>query len=86
MQLTHDLSTVCVRLRYMDKRLSIQLNGKRNITGVLRGFDQFMNLVLEDTSEVSASSGAVASSGHRGLGTTVVRGNSVLLIDCIDKL
>eukprot|EP01052_Picozoa_sp_SAG31_P022561 SAG31_NODE_1799_length_7241_cov_11.407029_6_plen_55_part_00 len=28
--------------KYMEKKLSIKLNGNRNVTGVLRGFDQFM--------------------------------------------
>lgn len=28
------------------------MNGNRHIRGILRGFDQFMNLVLEDTVEV----------------------------------
>ena len=31
---------------------SVKLNGSRHVTGVLRGFDQFMNLVLEDTIEI----------------------------------
>lgn len=30
----------------------VKLNGSRQVTGVLRGFDQFMNLVLEDTIEI----------------------------------
>ena len=33
--------------RYMDKNLSIKLNGNRQVTGVLRGFDQFARLVIE---------------------------------------
>lgn len=42
--------------RYMDKRLSLQLNGNRKVTGVLRGFDPFMNIVLDEAvEEVSAS-------------------------------
>ena len=42
--------------KYMDKRLQLKLNGNRHVTGVLRGFDQFMNLVLDETiEEVSAS-------------------------------
>ena len=36
----------------MDKRLSIKLNANRTVTGVLRGFDQFMNLVLDETVEI----------------------------------
>ncbi len=30
---------------------AVKLNGNRRVTGVLRGFDQFMNLVLEDCVE-----------------------------------
>ena len=42
--------------RYMDKKLALKLNGSRHITGKLRGFDQFMNLVLDETVEhVSAT-------------------------------
>jgi hypothetical protein len=33
--------------KYMDKLLSIKLNANRHVQGTLRGFDQFMNLVLE---------------------------------------
>ena len=32
----------------MDKRLFLQLNGARKVTGVLRGFDPFMNLVMDE--------------------------------------
>ena len=35
----------------MDKRLSLKLNGGRTIVGVLRGFDPFMNLVVDETVE-----------------------------------
>lgn len=42
--------------KFMEKRLAIKLNGNRKISGVLRGFDQFMNLVLDETvEEVSAA-------------------------------
>lgn len=32
--------------------VAVKLNANRVVHGVLRGFDQFMNLVLEDTVEV----------------------------------
>jgi small nuclear ribonucleoprotein G len=35
----------------MDKRISLQLNGNRKVTGVLRGYDPFMNIVLDETVE-----------------------------------
>jgi small nuclear ribonucleoprotein G len=35
----------------MDKRLQLQLNANRKISGVLRGYDAFMNIVLDETVE-----------------------------------
>ena len=32
--------------KYMDKRMNLKMNGGRAVTGVLRGFDPFMNLVI----------------------------------------
>lgn len=37
--------------RFMDKRLSIQVNCNRKLSGILRGFDAFMNIVLDETVE-----------------------------------
>ena len=37
--------------RYMEKKLFIQLNGGRKVTGILRGYDPFMNLVVDETVE-----------------------------------
>ena len=37
---------------YMDKRLAVRLNASRNVVGVLRGFDQFMNIVLDEAVEL----------------------------------
>jgi small nuclear ribonucleoprotein G len=36
---------------YLDKTVSLHLNKNRKVTGTLRGYDQFMNLVLGDTIE-----------------------------------
>ena len=36
----------------MDKLLQVKLNGNREVKGKLRGFDQFMNLVLDETFEL----------------------------------
>ncbi|KAG4204818.1 hypothetical protein ERO13_A04G061800v2 [Gossypium hirsutum] len=38
--------------KYMDKQLQIKLNANRMVVGTLRGFDQFMNLVVDNTVEV----------------------------------
>lgn len=35
----------------MDKRLFIHLQGNRKVSGTLRGFDIFLNLVIDDAFE-----------------------------------
>lgn len=49
----------------MDKRVRIQLNANRKISGVLRGYDAFMNIVLDETVE------EVSASDRRPIGMTV---------------
>ena len=64
--------------RYMDKKLRLKLNGNRGVVGVLRGFDQFLNLVLDE---------AVNDTGDReALGMVVVRGNSVTAMEALEHI
>ena len=37
--------------RFMDKKVRLSLNAKRVVSGKLRGFDQFMNIVLDEAFE-----------------------------------
>ncbi|KAI3875310.1 hypothetical protein MKX03_000737 [Papaver bracteatum] len=37
----------------MDKQLQNKLNANRVVVGTLRGFDQFMNLVVDNTVEMN---------------------------------
>jgi hypothetical protein len=37
--------------QYLDKRLFVQLNGSRKVLGVLRGYDVFLNIVLDEAVE-----------------------------------
>ena len=66
--------------KYMDKRLDIRLNASRRVIGILRGYDQFMNIVLEDAQEF------VSKEVKNPIGTVMIRGNSVILWECLDKI
>ena len=59
----------------MDKKLSITLNANRHVTGVLRGFDQFMNIVLDQT---------IDDKEKNEVGMVVIRGSSIILMECLD--
>ncbi|XP_040497843.1 small nuclear ribonucleoprotein G-like [Ursus americanus] len=37
--------------KIMDNNLSLKLNGGRHVQGILRGFDQFINLVIDECVE-----------------------------------
>jgi len=81
--------------KYMGKRLSIKLNGNRRVIGRLSGFDVFMNLVLEESVEVREARGGGGGGGGGGaaaaaaaeevpLGILIVRGNSVVQMECLE--
>ncbi|KAJ2754467.1 hypothetical protein IWQ56_006500 [Coemansia nantahalensis] len=75
------VKTVAPELKnYMDKRLRLELNAKRVVIGVLRGFDAFMNVNLDDAREV------LPDGEFRPLRQTVIRGNSIELIEALEPL
>jgi small nuclear ribonucleoprotein len=55
------------------KIVLIKLKGGKIIRGVLQGFDQHMNILLEKSEEVNEG-------GTQNLGTIVLRGDNVVLI------
>lgn len=66
--------------KYVDKKIILQLNGSRKVAGVLRGYDIFLNVVLDEALEITAS-------GTQKLGSqTVIRGNSIVSIEALDSI
>lgn len=65
--------------KFMDKRLSLKLNANRRVTGVLRGFDPFMNLVIDEAVEESGTE-------KNDIGMVVIRGNSIILLEALDRV
>ena len=64
-------------ISYQDKRLKLSLNGNRKVVGQLRGYDAFLNVVLED---------AVVESSNESIGTIVIRGNSIIQFESVDRI
>ncbi|KAI0524249.1 hypothetical protein KFK09_003614 [Dendrobium nobile] len=61
----------------MDKKLQIKLNANHTVIGTLCGFDQFTNLVIGNTIEVSGNE-------KNDIGMVVIRGNSVVMIKALE--
>lgn len=57
----------------LSKRVSLLLKDSRVLVGTLVGYDDYMNMVLEDTEETQGDQ-------IRRIGTVVLRGNNVVTI------
>jgi small nuclear ribonucleoprotein len=55
------------------RQVSVLLKDGRLIEGTLQGYDEYMNMVMESSSETAGET-------KRILGTVIVRGNNVLSI------
>ena len=58
----------------INKTVLIKLKGLKTIRGNLLGFDQHMNLLLDQTEEIPSEGDS------KELGTIVVRGDNVIMI------
>ncbi|XP_011498223.1 PREDICTED: probable small nuclear ribonucleoprotein G [Ceratosolen solmsi marchali] len=66
--------------KYMDKKLSLKLNGGRLVMGILRGFDPFMNMVIDESIE------ECKDGTKNNIGMVVIRGNSVIMLEALDRI
>ncbi|KAJ5161746.1 Ribonucleoprotein LSM domain eukaryotic/archaea-type [Penicillium capsulatum] len=68
--------------KYMDKEVQVKFNGGREVVGTLKGYDQLMNLVLDDVKE--SMHDEEGNSTARSLGLVVARGTLIVLISPAD--
>ncbi|KIV95904.1 hypothetical protein PV10_03505 [Exophiala mesophila] len=68
--------------KYIDKQINVKFNGGREIVGVLKGYDQLMNLVLDDVKETLRDDDGNETT--RSLGLIVARGTLLVLISPLD--
>ncbi|KAF1984015.1 U6 snRNA-associated Sm-like protein LSm7 [Aulographum hederae CBS 113979] len=68
--------------KYMDQEIAVKFNQGREVTGVLKGFDGLMNLVLDDVKELSSD--GMGGTTTRSLGLIVARGTLIVLVSPVD--
>ncbi|KAI4174047.1 MAG: hypothetical protein LQ343_002611 [Gyalolechia ehrenbergii] len=66
----------------MDKEITVKFNGGREVVGTLKGYDQLMNLVLDDVKETLRDD--EGNETTRPLGLIVARGTLLVLISPLD--
>jgi small nuclear ribonucleoprotein len=58
----------------LEKFVLVRLRGGKKLRGKLKGFDQHLNLLLEETADITNAEKA------RKLGTIILRGDNVIII------
>lgn len=58
----------------LGKTVIVRLRGGKNLRGKLKGFDQHLNLVLEETEDITNAENV------KKLGVIIVRGDNVIII------
>ncbi|MDO9536746.1 MAG: LSM domain-containing protein [Thermoplasmata archaeon] len=59
--------------RHVNKNVMLTLKDGRTLEGKLTGFDEYMNMILEDTEETKDEQ-------VKRIGTVVLRGNNIVTI------
>ena len=62
---------------YENKKVLVRLEGNRRVSGVLNGYDQFMNITLKNAVEES-------SEAKTPLNVVVIRGSSIQNIEAAE--
>ncbi|TGZ84715.1 U6 snRNA-associated Sm-like protein LSm7 [Ascodesmis nigricans] len=68
--------------KFMDKDITVKFNGGREVVGTLKGYDQLMNLVLDDVKETLRDD--EGNEHIRELGLVVARGPMLTSISPVD--
>ncbi|KAG9044629.1 Sm-like protein lsm7 [Tulasnella sp. UAMH 9824] len=65
--------------KYVDQRIRVKFTGGREVTGVLKGYDQLLNLVLDEVDEILQDTGV-----QRRIGLAVLRGPQITILSPVD--
>ncbi|KAI0298986.1 U6 snRNA-associated Sm-like protein LSm7 [Multifurca ochricompacta] len=68
--------------KYVNSRIRVKFTGGREVTGILKGYDQLLNLVLDEVQEQVQE----PEPRIRTLGLAVLRGPTITLLSPVDGL
>lgn len=72
--------------KYLDQSVRVKFQGGREVSGILKGYDQLVNIVLDECIEYVRDSqdNYKLTEETRTIGLVVCRGTSVMLISPVD--
>jgi U6 snRNA-associated Sm-like protein LSm7 len=81
--MTSKKETILDLNKYLDKSITVKFIGGREVTGILKGHDTLLNLVLDDCTELlrDPDDPYKMTNETRNLGLVVCRGSAIMLIN-----
>ncbi|KAJ1029230.1 hypothetical protein NDA18_000698 [Ustilago nuda] len=70
--------------KYIDQKIRVKFAGGREVFGILKGFDQLMNLVMDEVTESLRDEEGNVTDKTRSLGLVVLRGTALTVINPAD--
>ncbi|GAC98696.1 hypothetical protein PHSY_006290 [Pseudozyma hubeiensis SY62] len=70
--------------KYIDQTIRVKFAGGREVFGTLKGFDQLMNLVMDEVKESLRDEEGNVTDKTRNLGLVVLRGTALTVINPAD--
>ncbi|EDR09380.1 uncharacterized protein LACBIDRAFT_234170, partial [Laccaria bicolor S238N-H82] len=65
--------------KYVNEKIRVKFTGGREVTGILKGYDQLLNLVLDEVEEEASG-----NPKPRQLGLVVLRGPTITILSPVD--
>ncbi|XP_003745625.1 U6 snRNA-associated Sm-like protein LSm7 [Galendromus occidentalis] len=74
--------------KYLDKLIRVKFQGGREVTGVLKGYDPLLNLVMDNTTEFlrDPDDHLKLTEDTRSLGLVVCRGPTIIIVHPQDSM
>eukprot|EP01132_Coremiostelium_polycephalum_P010668 gene10668-13066_t len=72
--------------KFLGKEISVKFTGGREVQGILKGYDQLVNITLDQTEEFirDPNDPLTVTDQKRYLGLVVCRGSSVMMVCPVD--
>ncbi|KIK09589.1 hypothetical protein K443DRAFT_127496 [Laccaria amethystina LaAM-08-1] len=74
--------------KYVNEKIRVKFTGGREVTGILKGYDQLLNLVLDEVEEEASGKSLIndvqSSPNPRHLGLVVLRGPTITILSPVD--
>ncbi|KAL6939923.1 Core Sm protein Sm G, spliceosomal U1, U2, U4, and U5 snRNPs component [Hanseniaspora osmophila] len=73
--------------KYIGRKIMLNINGNRKVVGILKGYDIYMNVVVQNALEVitSDTNGGEPNTVKMGK-ETIIRGNSIISLEALENI